>query len=395
MLLIFGVAYGQTPISLQNAYERAIQNNLDIRSGQLRIDYQDKIKNSYATIDPLNVTAEVGQINSAYTDNKISASQTFRLAKFYSSQKLVLQEEWKNAQLSLELQKRLLKRDIALIYNNLNYFDEKKKLIVKTDSIYSNYYKRADLRLKKGESNILEKTTAETYRSQAEIQLQNLTHDRNIALAQLNYTISDGQNYVNDSSGFYNLQPENLSENYNGSAIVLQQLEQQKNIENARLQAEKSKLLPSFSIGMNSGTIKGMGADEKMYSGTHRFQSGLAGIAIPIFNNAQKAVIEGQKVNQQIAENNYEIGSRNLKNQYAKALGEYEKLKAETEYYTATGLKNAEKIMFTANLLLKEGEINYLEYTFLVNQSLDIQNKYIEARKQLNEKIIELNFLRN
>ena len=51
--------------------------------------------------------------------------------------------------------------------------------------------------------------------------------------------------------------------------------------------------------------------------------------------------------------------------------------------------------MFTANLLQKEGEINYLEYTMLVNQSLDIQNKYIDAQKLLNEKIVELNSLKS
>ncbi|MPN53610.1 hypothetical protein SDC9_201274 [bioreactor metagenome] len=58
-------------------------------------------------------------------------------------------------------------------------------------------------------------------------------------------------------------------------------------------------------------------------------------------------------------------------------------------------MKNAETILFTANLLLKEGETNYLEYTILVNQSLDIQNKYIDAQKLLNEKIIELNSLKS
>lgn len=141
--------------------------------------------------------------------------------------------------------------------------------------------------------------------------------------------------------------------------------------------------------------MKGNGADEKLYDGIHRFQSGVIGVGLPIFNTAQKAVIEGQKINQLIAENNYEIGVRNLKNQYAKTFGEYQKLKSEIEYYQKSGLKNAETILFTANLLLKEGETNYLEYTILVNQSLDIQNKYIDAQKLLNEKIIELNSLKS
>ena len=387
-----GGLFAQTPISLENAYEKAFRNNLNLKSGQLRIDYQDKIKQSSAIIDPLNISAEIGQINSAYVDNKLSVNQTLRLPKFYNSQKMVLEEEWKNAQLSLDVQKWQLKREIALVYSNLNYLDEKQKLLKKADSIYSNYYKRSELRLKAGESNILEKTAAEAYRSQAEIQLQNLLKDREIALYQLNYLINDGEIYKSEKGTFFNMElfP---NENYDGNPLILKQLEHQKNIENAKLEAEKAKLLPSFNFGINSTTMKGMGANDRYYDGIHRFQSGLVGIGLPIFNSGQKSVIEGQKINQQIAENNYEIAVRNYKNQYAKTYGEYQKLKAELDYYRTKGLKNAETILFTANLLLKEGEMNYLEYTLLVNQSLEIQNKYIDAQKNLNEKIIELNSL--
>lgn len=397
MFLITGGFWGksQTPISLETAYEKALLTNPDLKNGQLRIDYQDRIKGSYRIIDPLNISAEIGQMNSAYVDNKIAASQTVRLPKFYSTQKQVLEEEWKNASLTLEVQKWYLKKEIALVYNQLNYLDEKEKLLKKADDIYTNYFQRADLRLKKGESNILEKTTAENYRSQAEMQLQSLRKDREIALYQFNTLINDGNFYRNENADFFNFNSEENGLNYEGNTVVLKQLEQQKNIENARLEAEKAKLLPSFNLGINSMTMKGNGADDKYYNGMHRFQSGTVGVGLPLFNSAQKSMIEGQKINQQIAENNYQIGLRNLKNQYAKSFGEYQKLKSETDYYKTSGMKNAEKILFTANLLMKEGEINYLEYTMLVNQGLEIESKYVDAQKLLNEKIIEINHLKN
>ncbi len=394
LILFFLKSFSQTPISLENAYDKAIQNNLNLKSGQLKVDYQNRIQNSAVAIDPLNINAEIGQINSAYVDNAFSVNQTLRLPKFYKTQKQVLTEQWKNAMLDLDVQKWQLKREIALVYNNLNYLDEKQKLLKKADSIYSNYYKRSEIRLKAGESNILEKTTAEAYRSQAEIQLQNLVKDREISLHQLNYLINDGEMYQNEKEKFYLLNLD-FDENFNGNPLVLSQLEHQKRIENARLEAEKAKLLPSFNFGINSTTMKGTGSDDKYYNGTQRFQSGLVGVALPVFNSAQKSLIEGQKINQQIAKNNYDIAVRDFKNRYAKTYGEYQKLKSEIDYYKTKGLKNAQTIMFTADLLSKEGEINYLEYTILVNQSLDIQNRYIDAQNNLNEKIIELNTLKN
>ncbi|MFC6267920.1 TolC family protein [Frigoriflavimonas asaccharolytica] len=398
IIAIFSVLIGihaksQTPISLENAYGKAFKNNLNLKNGQLRIDYQDKIKNSHAVIEPLNISGEIGQFVSAYTDTKFSVNQALKLPGFYKTQKQVLIEEWKNSMLNLDVQKWQLKREIALVCNELNYINEKEKLLIKADSIYTNYYKRAELRLKKGESNILEKTTAENYRSQAEIQLSNLKKDREIALYQFNYLINDETIYTNQNSNFYLLNIENFDLNYAGNPNILKQLEQQKAIELAKLQAEKSKLLPTFNIGYNNSSMFGTGADNQFYERSARFHSGILGVGIPIFNGAQKSMIEGQKINQLIAENNYEIGSKNLKNQYVMLFGEYEKLKTETDYYKTNGLKNAETIMKTANRLYYEGEINYLEWSILINQSLEIENKFIDSQKLLNEKTIQLNNL--
>ena len=395
MFLIFGIGFSQTPISLEIAIDKAFKNNLNIKSGTLRIDYQNKMQKSAVIIDPLNISAEIGQMNSFYVDNKFSVSQTIRLPKFYNAQKTVLMEEYKNSLLHLDLQKWQLKKEISLVYNELNYFNEKKKLLKKADSIFTQYFQRADLRLKKGESNLLEKATAENLRSQAEMQLKSLEKDREISIQKLSFLINDGTFYQNENAKYGILNLENLNAEYAGNSLVLKQLEQEKNIQNAKLQTEKAKLSPSLNLGVNSMTMKGNGADEKYYNATHRFQSGFVGVGIPVFNSAQKSVIEAQKVNQLIAENNYQLGLINLKNQYLQNLRQFQKLNDEISYYQKTGLQNSESILKTANNQYFNGEINYLEWTLLVTQAFEIQNKYIDRLKETNDKIIEINSLKN
>ena len=395
MFLIFGIGFSQTPISLETAIDKAFKNNLNIKSGTLRIDYQNKMQKSAVIIDPLNISAEIGQMNSFYVDNKFSVSQTIRLPKFYNAQKTVLMEEYKNSLLHLDLQKWQLKKEISLVYNELNYFNEKKKLLKKADSIFTQYFQRADLRLKKGESNLLEKATAENLRSQAEMQLKSLEKDREISIQKLSFLINDGTFYQNENAKYGILNLENLNAEYAGNPLVLKQLEQEKNIQNAKLLAEKAKLSPSLNLGVNSMTMKGNGADEKYYNATHRFQSGFVGVGIPVFNSAQKSVIEAQKVNQLIAENNYQLGLINLKNQYLQNLRQFQKLNDEISYYQKTGLQNSESILKTANNQYFNGEINYLEWTLLVTQAFEIQNKYIDRLKETNDKIIEINSLKS
>ncbi|MDO5614898.1 MAG: TolC family protein [Cruoricaptor ignavus] len=396
VLLSSFMAKSQTPISLDEAYDKAIKNNLNLKNGQLKIDFQEKNKRSYAVVEPLSVSGEIGQINSVYVDNAFSVSQTLRLPNFYKNQKKVLMEEWKNATLGLQFQKWQLKKELQLLYNELVFMDEKATLLQKAENIYSQYYDRAKLRLNKGESNILEKTTAENLRAQAKIQLANLQKDKEVVLHQFNFLINDEDFYTNKKTDgnfdFYQLQLSyNPQENINN--ISLKPLEQQIIIEKTRVSAEKNKLLPSFTVGVTSGTQHGIGADDKFYNRSKRFQTATVGIGLPIFNSAQKSVIEAQKINELIAENNYKLGVRNLENQSKKWFAEYEKLKQETDYYKAEGQQNATTIINTANRLYSEGEINYLEWSILVNQSLDLENRRIDAQKLLNDKIIELNNL--
>ena len=61
------------------------------------------------------------------------------------------------------------------------------------------------------------------------------------------------------------------------------------------------------------------------------------------------------------------------------------------QYFETTALKNAEVITSTANKQFLGGDINYLEWVLLVNQAVNIQNDYIEAVKNRNSSIIEIN----
>lgn len=380
--------YGQTTVTLNEAINRAFQNNISIKNAELRKEQQEKLKKAYAVVDPLEINGEIGQFNSEKTDNKISVSQNIKLPGFYKKQKQVYIEELKKADLNIHLNQWQLKKEIALAYNELLYLINKKKLLEQTDSIFSNYLKKAELRLKKGESNILEKTTADNYRAQAKIQLVQLQSDFEIKLDYFNFLIQDKERLIPDKNDVSVSYAPNFQQTYEGNTKIVQILEQDKNIEMAKLNAEKSKLLPSFNLGINSTTIAGTSNSDN-----RRFQSGIIGIVLPLFNSAQKSVIEAQKINQLIIAQQINLEKKKMKNQYSTLVHEYHKLQTEQTFYNQQGLKNADTIISTANRLFYEGEINYLEWAMLMNQSLEIKNKWIDNQKLLNEKSIEINAL--
>ena len=384
--LLIGIKVSaQIPVTLDEAYSKAIVNNLDVRGAELRVNFQDRLKKSAVILDPLNISSDIGQIDTKDMDYEFSVSQTFRLPSFYKRQKQVLREEWQNSLVSVNLQKWQIKKELGLIFNNLNYLDKKKYLLEKMDSIYTQYFNRAELRLKKGETNLLEKATAENLKSQINIQLFNIKKDKEIVLQQLNLLINSKEYYTNKKEDFF-VEKINFSENDINNHWIIRQLEQQKNIEQARLGVEKSKLQPYFSLGYNNIAKRETGELMRLHNIS-------VGFNIPIFNLGQKAIIEGQKVNQLIAENDKQIGMRELKRQFVELNGNYEKLKSQVDYYQQKGLKNSEEIIKTANYQFYRGEINFLDWSILVNQALDIQNLYIDKVKELNDNTIELNSL--
>jgi len=57
----------------------------------------------------------------------------------------------------------------------------------------------------------------------------------------------------------------------------------------------------------------------------------------------------------------------------------------------ATGLKNADVITSTANKQFLNGQIDYLDWVLLINQAVSIQSDYIEALRNRNASIVEIN----
>ena len=171
----------------------------------------------------------------------------------------------------------------------------------------------------------------------------------------------------------------------------LQYYRQQQQVAIAATEVEKAKLLPDLTFGYNLMSMKGMGANNKEYNSVPRFQSMQVGIGIPIFNSGQKARINAAKTNETIAAYDYEVNHRNLETAYRTALASYDKYSASVQYFETIALLNAEIITTTANKQFTGGDINYLEWVMLVSQAVNIQNDYIEAVKNRNSAIVEIN----
>jgi len=385
----------QTPITLQQAIDTALANNLSVKTERLRNEYHQKLIKSGTAIPVTDVFGEYGQINGIYNDTRFGISQTINFPTVYKRQKELLTEEWKSSLLNTDVQEAQLKKQVSQVFYTLVYLHHKRELLQKTDTLFAEFLNKATLRFKAGESNVLEKTTAENQRGQMALQLLQLEKDWEIVQLQF-------QLLLNTEKDFVPMEDADLGIPFleNDSSLLtshpeIQFLKQQQQIANAVTKSEQSKLLPDLSFGYNLMGMRGMGPDDKLYNSTPQFHSIQIGLGIPVFTGSQKAKINAAKINENIAANEYEWKLKNFENAYHSAFMEYQKFEEMVRYFESTALKNAATITETAEKQFLNGDINYLEWVLLINQAIVIQSDYIEAVKNLNNALAELNFYNN
>ena len=335
------------------------------------------------------ITADYGQINSAYNDTKFGISQNIAFPTVYKRQKELFTQEWKYSLLNVSLKEFELKKAVTQTFYAILFWQEKERLLLKADSLYADFYAKSLLRLQKGESNILEKTTAQNQKAAINIQLKQVQRELETAKLQWQWLLNSDTVYKVES-------PEKiipLQVDETGKNPVIQVLEQQKNIAASQTKVEKSKLLPGLMIGYNLNSFKGTGADDRLYNASPQFHSVQVGFSIPVFSQSQRARINASKITESITENQLQATGAYLQNRYKQLSESYQRNLEIVNYYESEGLKNATVVTETIQKQFTNGEINYLDFVMLFNQAISIQSNYADAVKMLNDTIIQINYL--
>ncbi|MFV8326912.1 CusA/CzcA family heavy metal efflux RND transporter [Flavobacterium sp. ZS1P14] len=391
MFFSFQNADAQEKISIDKAIEIALQNNIKIKNEKLNSEYLQKMTKTGYDILNTGIIGEYGQFNSNANDVKIGILQSIKFPTVYKRQKQLLIEEAKKGQWNEALQRKGLTRQVTIVFYEIMYLKEKERLLLKSDSIYSEFLRKSMLRFDKGESNILEKATAENQSGQIKIQLLELQSDYKIIQSQFKYLLNSDKDFIPVSDKFKMDFIENSDKSAIGNQPSIKLFEQEVNSSKAEISLEKSKKLPELIGGVYWQTFKANTAIKDGYNGIY----GQFGVAVPLFNSTIRNRQKALKINSQIAENNLNNEKLKLQSQYKELIQESKKHKETIAYYESQALKNVDLVTKAANDKFINGDINYLELVMLINQSTEIQSNYIEAIRKLNTTVIEINSLTN
>lgn len=391
LLLSSGSLLAQKPIQLNDALQLATTNNQALRSEHLRTEYAKAFIKTATDIPQTSVAAGFGQINGPYADNHFSISQEFAFPTVYAKQKKVNTIEYQKSIFNLELKTNQIKNEVIQNFYDYTYWQQKEDLLQKAKEMYTNFYNKASLRLQQGESNIIEQTTAKNQLIKIQSQLGDVQTAKQYVVLQLKYLLNTEEDFI-PVLEYKKAMLTDLDQNIENNAMI-KIAEQNQLLSAANTKLERNKLLPNLLLTYNNNSFIGLAANDIYYNRDHRFSSFQVGVSLSLFNFGQHGRINAAQKAENIAASELINIKQELTTRYQQLLTSLANSQQTLESYKDQNTLESNVILKTADLQFVGGDINYLEFVILTNQALDYINSYIDAEKQYNDLVIQINFL--
>jgi heavy metal efflux system protein len=380
-------------IDLQKAIETGLQNNLNLRTERLKVTEKQTIEGSTKGYPKTNFGVEMGQFNSRAFDTRWSVHQPLPNKNLRKANAALLQSETEMQRRHVALNEQELKVQIRETYYEILFLLAKKSNLQRIDSLYAENLRTAEIRVKTGESGILEKITAEAQRQQNQQNQLQLTAEIQILQTELQYLLQTDQWYLPEKLPLrvplqLPLEVSNLQ-----STPQLLILSQQITVAQRNIEAEKTQFKPEFSVGYALQSIRGtqtFGTTDYRYNSVPQFSALQLGVQVPLSKSGLNSRVEAAKIKEQIAVSTLNANTITLQHEYALLAQNYQKTLQNLSFYEKTALPQVQNILRVTDLSRKNGEIGYAEWSLSLRQYMETQEGYLEALQAHNRVVLDL-----
>ncbi|GAL85931.1 acriflavine resistance protein B [Sporocytophaga myxococcoides] len=384
-------------ITLEQALQLAHEQNNFIKSAEYEIAYNKALKGTATEISKTNATVMYGQYNSFYNDNNVTLSQDIPFPLVMHRQAEYYKATTKSAEYNLAVTRNDLDYKIKVAYYNLRFAKSRMQLQFKLDTLYANFLNAADLRLRTGETNTLEKATAQSQFYENRTYLTQVNADIKIYETQLQTLLNMGEPVTSFETSL-DKRVLDLKEDTGAVASnpTLNYFRQQVEVANANKVLQKARLLPDLNIGYFSQTLYGAQDYRNMSDVAgkgQRFQGVMVGVSVPLWIKPQISRIKATEASVNAAEASSKAYERNLLGEYENAYQSYEKFKTSLEYYEVNVLPTAQVLESNAWKNYRSGNIGYLEFSQGIARAIAIEQGYLNILNQFNQAIIFIEYL--
>ncbi|MFM2361822.1 MAG: hypothetical protein RLZZ316_724 [Bacteroidota bacterium] len=385
-------------LTLEKMLVLAKHQNLSVQQQVQQQTYWKQLQQHVYELPKTQFTTEYGNINSFNTDTRFNLTQSFTLPSVYKRQAAVYAAHQQVATVMQLLTEKEINKQVSISFYTLIDLMERDKLLTQLESMYNNVAAAAALRLKAGETNVLEKNSAALQLQQVQLQKKQLATDIITQQYLLQYLLNV---HTPVAASYSTIKAANI---ITDTALLVQHpsillLQQEKKLTQVSNEMEKNNRQPEIMAGYSNQSINGWqsadGVTQLLYKSNNRFHTVSAGIALPLVNQASRNRFKAGKIAETITGIKITATEAVLKTEYQQWHQQVQTSAAAISYFENTGLPAAAVITSTAKLNFEKGAIDYLQWSQLMSQVIAIRSSYLDAVKQYNFAVTSLQYLTN
>jgi cobalt-zinc-cadmium resistance protein CzcA len=316
--------------------------------------------------------------------NTWGIGQTIKCPTVYGAQRRVLKGQSKLAGDQFEMDKYTVTKAVLQTYNEIVYWQEMLENYSYLDSLYTVFEYAADRKFKQGESNYLEKLTAETKSKEISVLLQQIEESKQNGYIRLRFWLQSDSNYTVSARTLTRMDLMALDTNMHP---VIQYYADMVALADEKIVLEKQQLLPDLNAAVYQGRNDGPGVQH--YSGF------TVGVGIPLWMGTQKSRIAAAKTGAMVSNAEAENYRMQLIAGHQGFQSDLKKYEEGLVYYEESGKNLSKQTVYHAVSAFQNGEIDFLQYIKLLENAIDIEINYITTLLHYNTAVIEANYILN
>jgi len=324
------------------------------------------------------------QANLALNNEPLSVfgvQQDFRFPTTYFSLGKLRSQELELERTAYRIEETRLKGAVTSAYHAYLIAHEKERIYLILGDLYEQFAKAANRKFELGESNYLEKITAQSKQKEVEIQVEQTRlatiseYERIRALVQVQDTLIISEQEPYRISIEFPMGPDNPS---------LQFLDNQLQLSEQQARYEKQNWLPDLSVQYFQGSNALL--DDNLYG----YQ---LGIKFPILFGGQASRIRSANLYADQTQVRIQNEKIMLQAKYRSLMNDYNKYKKALDYYENEGEALSDELLKTATSYYTNGEIDFFQYIQSIETAYSLKIDQLEQLRRFNESVVAINFL--
>ena len=377
-------------VSLQECINMALEKNPQMQVSNKSVERAKALQGTAWEIDKTELSLSQDPTSGGSPDNALSLSQSIEFPTYYIARHKQLKAETQAERSKAAVVRLSLENDVKAAYYQAVYQAEKLRVLESQDSLLAQYRTLAEKRYKAGETRQLELLSAE--RLQRENKMEVLAAHNELETVQLllSRLVGSVETVEPKEDSLLPLDWKQASYNYSQTPDGQYSADRLKVSEQA-VRVAKNGFAPSLSLSLRNQLVisswNPYDQDRSRFDGGN-FMGFEVGVGIPLFYGATRAKVKAARKEREMIALEIKEQEQLRQQEYLSALSRMNAAYVRYTYYNEEGRERSDKIAEQGLLEYSQGEISYLEYMNVLQESIDLRLKRASALNDYNQCVL-------